>query len=385
MRLNEVSTPALVVDLPTMEENLQRMQRLVEEAGAKLRPHAKTHKCVEVVTRQRELGAIGITVATVKEAEVLFEAAGRDIFVANEVVSPLLIRRLFRLAQEGRIGVLVDSEAGLALLEEEGRQWPKGLDVYLDVNITDPTGKAGRCGLPPGDEAIKLAQKMHQSAHLNFQGILGYRGAPALFAQAPLSDPAAEAHRSGVEEGQILVAFAKELESRGIPVANVAAGSTPTAVAAASVEGVTEVHPGEYPFYGAIHSGPGVCETSSNAAWVVATVISRPHPGRAVINAGKKALSGDIHPAQHPNLRLRGFGIVHTIEGEPLKGVTLQSMAEEHGIIHMEEGGDDLRVGQMVRVVPNHICPVVNLSKKLLIHQDGMIIDEWKVAARGYI
>lgn len=386
MRLTEVHTPSLVVDLPTMTENLKRMQSGVETAGAALRPHAKTHKCVEIVERQRALGAMGITVATVREAEVLFEASGRDVMVANEVVSPAYIQRLYRLAERGRVGLLVDSEEGLRRLEAEAPNWSQRLEVYLDLNITDLTGNTGRCGLPPGDEAKRLAARMHASDLVTFQGILGYRGAPRLMGPEVLENPdtMAEVRRSGIEEGEILVRFARELEREGIPVPNVVAGSTPTALVAASVPGVTEVQPGEYPFYGGIHAGPGVCAPADCAAWVVATVISRPHANRAIINAGKKVLSGDIHPQKHPNLGLKGFGAVQTIEGEAIAGATLVSLSEEHGTVTLESQSGALQVGDLIRVVPNHICPVVNLSDWLLIHQDGEIVDEWKIAAKGY-
>ncbi len=386
MRLTEVHTPSLVVDLPTMMENLERMQSGVQAAGAALRPHAKTHKCVEIVERQRALGATGIAAATVREAEVLFEASGRDVMIANEVVSPAYIQRLFRLAQDGRVGLLVDSEEGLRRLEAEAVNWPTTLEVYLDLNITDLSGNTGRCGVPPGGEAKRLAALMHQSERVNFQGILGYRGAPRLMGPELLeeNDPVAEVRRSGIEEGEILVRFARELERAGIPVPNVVAGSTPTALAAASVPGVTEVQPGEYPFYGGIHAGPGVCAPADCAAWVVATVISRPHPNRAVINAGKKVLSGDIHPQKHPNLSLRGFGVIQSVTGEPVEGATLASLSEEHGTVTLESETAALQVGDLVRVVPNHICPVVNLSDWLLIHQDGEIVDEWRIAAKGY-
>lgn len=381
MYLEQLETPSLVTDLPVMERNLRRMQARCNELVVDLRPHAKTHKCVEIVERQMALGATGLTVAKTAEAEILFEAAGRDVLVANQVVSPAKIRRLFHLAQEGRVGVLFDSATGLARLEAEARRGLQPLDIYLEVNIADPTGRNGRCGATLGDEAVELARRAADSRGLRWRGILGYRGAPFLFSNAPSSQTVTD---SGREEGEQLVAFAARLRDEGIPVERILAGSTPTALSAGAVAGVSEVHPGEYVFYGGIHAGPGVSSWDDCGLWVLATVVSAPHSGRAVLDAGKKALSGDIDPSLAPNLNLTGFGRLYHADGRPIAGATLTSLSEEHGVVSLS-GPDRLAVGDQVRVVPNHVCPVVNLFNEMCVFDGEQIVDRWRVAARGAV
>ncbi len=385
MRIYDLDTPCEIIDLPALERNLQRMQAGADSLGVRLRPHAKTHKTREIAQLQQRLGAGGIVVAKTAEAEILFATAGGDVLVANQVVAPAKIRRLCRLAQEGRVGVLFDSEEGLRRLAGEGRDWPRKLDVYLEINITDLTGHTGRCGVPPGEEAQRLARLAADSPALCWRGITGYRGVPKLFASTSVPDPLAEVERAGKEEGAILADFAAELRAAGIPVEVVAAGSTATALTAGAVPGISEIHPGEYVFYGGIHLGPGYCTLADCALSILTTVISTPARNRAVVDAGKKMLSGDFVAAHYPHLHLADYGLVLSPEGQPLPGIRLTALSEEHGVLTLAKGAPTLKVGSMLRVIPDHVCTVVNLADTLWVQRDGIVEGSWQVAARGAV
>lgn len=397
-KLEQLDTPALVVDLKTMRRNIADMAAYCASRQVRLRPHIKTHKTPEIAKLQLEAGAVGITVAKLSEAETMADSGIKDIFIANQIIGSAKIKRLLTLATRVELTVLVDSEEGIReLAKEAADKAGVTLSVCIEINISDPTGVGGRCGIPfkDVDQVARLARLIMDSNGLDFAGILGFRGVPVFFQTEKLEFPAPEEEslfaKAGCEEGKRLVELADSLRRRGIPVEQVIGGSTPTAKHVAEVPGITEVHPGEYVFSGGTHVRTGLTGIEDCALRVMTTVVSRPHKHRAVVDGGSKTFAGDMNPKVYPNLRLKGYGIISSVGGDydyplELPAATLAGMNEEHGFLQMDKGSrtaEVLRIGDKLSVIPNHVCPVVNLFDRIYGIEDGKVVCVWDVKARG--
>ena len=352
----EVPTPALVVELPVLERNLATMAADARRQGATLRPHAKTHKSPEVARRQLALGAVGLTVATVGEAEVFAEAGIDDLFIAYPVwADGSRAARLAALAERTRLAVGVDSVAGAEALGRARAAGPGEIEALVEVD----SGQH-RSGCRP-DEAAVVARAAER-AGLTVRGVFTFPG----HAYAP-GAPAAAAD----DEGRALAAAGAALAAVGIDGPVRSGGSTPTARRAAA--GVNELRPGVYAFNDAQQVALGTCGPDDLALAAVATVVSTPEPGRLVLDAGSKILGAD-----RPGW-LSGHGLV-----PDLPGAAVTSLAEHHAVVTLATGqGPGPKVGDRLRVVPNHVCSAVNLVDQLVVTRDGQIVDRWPVAARG--
>jgi D-serine deaminase-like pyridoxal phosphate-dependent protein len=363
-----LDTPSLVVDARKLEQNILGMAGVAESRGVALRPHVKTHKMPPLARRQTEAGAVGITVATVSEAEVMADGGLDDIFVAFPLVTETKIRRAIGLAQRGlRLIPGVDSLHGARKLSSLA----KGEGITLEVRLEVDSG-LGRTGVPRA-EAAGLAREISVLENLDLTGVYTYRG-------AVLGDgsPALNLEKAGRLEGELMVSVAEEIRAAGVPIEDVSLGSTPTAEHAAGVEGVTEIRPGTYVFYDRMQAALGVCSLSDCALRVLVTVVSRPRPDLAIIDGGSKTFATDVHPKAAP-LNLTGFGHV---AGHP--GVVLERVTEEHGMLSVDKDSD-LRVGDTVEIIPNHVCSTVNLHDAVYeLAADGST-EKVPVAARGMV
>ncbi len=358
--LETLDTPALVVDLDRLEANIARWAAFAREAGVKLRPHAKTHKCVEIARRQIAAGAVGLTLAKIGEAEVMARAGVRDVFLAYEVVGGPKLPRLLSLARDVSVRVGVDSPEVAEPLAEAAARAGATLDVVLEVD----TG-LGRCGVAPGEPLLALARRVARLRGLRIAGIFTYRG------YRP--DPEA----AGREEGEIMVREAERLRKAGIPVDEVSVGSTPTGRAAGRVPGVTEIRPGTYVFNDATQVRWGVATPDECALVVLARVISRPSPDVAVLDAGSKALTAEKGP-------FSSAGDSHgVIRGYP--DCQIDRLWEEHGRVRLTADARHLRVGDLVEIIPTHVCPTVNLARQLVCVRRGRVEETWAVAARAQV
>ncbi len=375
-----------MVDLAVMERNLREMAEAASRHGVKLRPHTKTHKIPDLAKRQLASGATGIATAKLGEAEVMAAAGLDDIFVVYQPVGEAKVRRLIGLAQEGvRVACTVDDEEAARAISAAAGAGGVEVSIYIEVNITDPSGKGGRTGAT-AVAVPALARELASLPNIHFAGILGYRGVPWLYSPEPRAYGPEDLQAMADEESRLLVELAETVRASGVPVQEVVAGSTPTAKLVLSTPGITEVQPGEYIFYGGTHVGPGICRLADCALSMRATVASVPHQGRAVLDAGSKVFAGDIKPDLMPNLRLEGMGILRdATTREPLEGALLTSLSEEHGVIDYDPGTLELRLGQVVDVVPVHVCTTVNLATVLLGVRDGVVAEIWEVAARGCV
>ena len=362
--LDDLATPFLYVDLDRMNRNIEAMAAAARELGVGLRPHAKTHKIPEIARRQMAAGATGVTLAKVSEAEVFADAGIDDLFIAYQIVSPAQLERLTRLARRARVRCAVDSRDGAEMLSAAAKAAGIKLQVMLEIDLG-----IGRTGVRAGVDAFDLAQRVADLPGLQLVGIYGFCGFRA-FAEG------AEGREAwGRAEGEALVSAAADLRAIGLPIAEVSAGSTPTALPAASVRGVTEIRPGQYLFGCANVVAQGAMRADDVALFARATVISRPAEDRAVVDAGSKTLSTD--GSWEPGC---GFGY---LASDPSTRVA--SLWQEHGVLRLSENARGLRVGDRVSIVPNHVCTAVNLHDRLVAIHDDRVEAQWTIAARGRV
>jgi D-serine deaminase-like pyridoxal phosphate-dependent protein len=362
--LDDVATPFLYVDLDRMNSNIETMAAAARGLRVRLRPHAKTHKVPEIARLQIAAGATGITVAKVSEAEVFADAGIDDLFVAYQVVAPVQLERLLRLARRAQLRCAVDSREGAAALSRAATDAGIELPVMLEIDLG-----IGRTGVRAGAAACEIAQRITDLPGLKLIGVYGFRGFREFAAGADTRET------WGRAEGEALASAADDLRAIGLPIVEVSAGSTPTALPAATARGVTEIRPGQYLFGCANVVAQGAMRADEVALFARATVISRPAADRAVVDAGSKTLSTD-----GPWEPGRGFGYLASDSS-----TRVVSMWEEHGVLGLGENARGLRVGDRVSIVPNHVCTAVNLHDRLVGVHDDRIEAVWTVAARGRI
>lgn len=359
-------TPAIVVDLPGVQQNIREMAAFAQAHGVSVRPHIKTHKSGRLAQLQLAAGAAGVTVAKVGEAEAMAAAGVDDIFIAYQVVGPAKLRRVMDLARRVRLSLGIDSLAGAALLSGAAQAAGLTLPVLIEVD----TG-LGRCGLLPGEPVLSLARQVQRLPGLRLQGLVTHAG----HAYKAL-DPA-ERKRIGRNEGEALVETAALLRREGMAVETLSVGSTPTAQVAGAVPGITEIRPGTYIFYDTMQVALGVVPLERCAAAVVSRIISRPAPDRAVIDAGSKVLALD--QGAHGVSGVQGYG---RVLGHP--GAVVERLSEEHGVVRLPPESP-LAVGDHLVIIPNHICPVINLVGEFWVKEGDQLLGCWPAEARGLV
>jgi D-serine deaminase-like pyridoxal phosphate-dependent protein len=359
--VEDLPTPAVLVDLDVLERNLARMAERARSAGVKLRPHAKTHKIPEIGRMQLALGAAGLSLAKVGEAEVFADANFKDLFLAYPTVGGDRARRLLALSDRVALRVGADSVEGALSLSEVFRAAHRRLAVLLKIDCG-----FHRVGVEPG-RALEVARAIAELPGLELAGIFTHAG------QAYHAETGEAVAGVGRHEGETVAAVADELRRAGLPIAEISVGSTPTAASAMRVPGVTECRPGNYVYHDASQVALGTCSPKDCAMTVAATVVSVPAADRAVVDAGSKTLSSDT-------LRPRGGG-----HGLVLGTASrVDRLSEEHGVVAVAPG-DRFRVGARVAILPNHACVVSNLHDRVYGVRAGRVECEWRVAARGRV
>jgi len=362
MRYTDIDTPALLVDLDRMEANITRMADLAKRHGVNLRPHTKTHKCPDLAKLQVESGATGITCAKIGEAEVMAAAGLDDILIANEIVGEHKLWRLLKLAQKCKLCVAVDSEFGAGTLNQALEQTQQTLDVVIEVNCGQD-----RCGVLPGGPALKLAKQIAEFSQLRLAGLMSHGG------HVYHATTREDVERIGRHEGRVMVETAELLRSNGISIDVVSTGSTAAADSCARVEGVTEIRPGTYIFYDLTQVDLCACALEDCALSVLATVISRPSPRRTVLDAGKKTLTSEPGGRTGNN---GAFGFL------PAHNCIISRLSEEHAII---ESDCEFAIGEKVKIIPNHVCVVVNMFDKMYGIRNGEAERMLNITARGKV
>jgi D-serine deaminase-like pyridoxal phosphate-dependent protein len=354
-----LETPVPVVDLDRLERNLDRVADYAAAHGLGLRPHIKTHKTPWIAAEQLARGAIGLTCATAFEAEVM-SAVASDLLVAYPPVTPTRIARLLALPRETDVMVALDSAEAVERLALAARDADRVVRVLIELDVG-----MGRVGVPDVADAVALAKLVRQRAPLRYAGLAFYPGhiRESVDRQDAVLDALAGRLRAALDV----------LESAGVAPEVVSGGSTPTMFRTHELPGVTEFRPGTYVFNDRTTAAVGACAWDDCALTVAATVVSTAIPGQAVIDAGSKALGREP-------LRGEGSGF-GALRDHP--GVTVRAMSEEHGILDLDGAGWRPVVGDVVQVVPNHVCIVVHLNDVIFGARGAAVERRWKVEARG--
>lgn len=358
----DIDTPALIVDLDAFDHNVETLRAFVTSQGVRLRAHAKTHKSAAIAAIQMERGgACGICCQKVSEAEALVAAGIRDVLVSNEVVAPAKIDRLARLATKARILVCVDDREVVARLSAAARTHGAVLGCLVEIDVG-----AGRCGVAPGEPALRLAQAIAAAPGLRFAGLQAYHGKAQHIRDHHGRKSAIDAAISATAGTVAMLAEA------GLACEIVAGAGT----GSFEIEGTSgvynELQCGSYVFmdadYGRVRGADGQpLSAFRNSLFVLTAVMSKTRPGVAVCDAGLKASSIDS-----------GLPLVH---GRP--GVTFTGCSDEHGML--DDPGDVLAIGDQVMLVPGHCDPTVNLYDWYVGLRAGRVEALWQVTARGMV
>ncbi len=352
MTKQEIETPALLVDLDRMEANLERMAAFFRGMPAKLRPHFKNHKCLDLAARQLKAGAIGITCATLREAECLVEHGVRSVLLANEIVDPAKIRRFADLARQADVIVCVDDEKVAGDLARAGRSRQTLLSVLVDVDVGQH-----RCGVPPGEAAVRLARAVVKMG-LRFRGLMGYAGHISHQMPGPEKEVAVAATM------RPLVETKARLEGEGVPVEIVSAAATGTYTSSGCYPGVTEVQAGSYLLMDTNYRQ--CCTDFELTLTVLATVISKTNGDHVVIDAGLKTLSCE-----------RGIPTVKN-----LKGLNIHKLNAEHGIIDLQEGSAPVQIGDRIEIWVRYSDATVNLHERMYGVRNGHVEEVFQLSTR---
>ncbi|SAK59052.1 alanine racemase [Caballeronia glebae] len=347
MNLERLDTPAAIIDIAKMQHNIDRMQTRMNALGVKFRPHVKTSKCADVARAQIAAGAQGITVSTLKEAEAFFAAGIEDILYAVGIV-PAKLPRAMALKQKGcDLKIIADNTVAASAIVEYCKHANDTFEVWLEID-TD----GHRSGLAPDDDALVAIGRVLQEGGVEVGGVMTHAGS-----SYELNDPEALAALAEQERAGCVRA-AERLRAAGIACATVSVGSTPTALAAKHLEGVTEVRAGVYVFFDLVMANVGVCASNDVALSVLTSVIGhQPDKGWVIVDAGWMAMSRDRGTSKQTHDY--GYGLACALDGTPLEGCALVGANQEHGILAVESR-DDLAtrfpIGMKLRILPNHAC-----------------------------
>ena len=363
MTLAEVQTPALLVDLPTMDANIGKLSSYLAAKAprVRLRPHAKTHKSPDVARRQIAAGAIGVCCQTVGEVEAMGAAGIPDILLSNQIASREKALRLAAVASAGiRVSACVDAAAQVKLLSEAAQACGVITPVLVELDVG-----GGRCGVNTPEDALLLATMISKHPGLSFEGLQAYHGR-AQHLRSPAERHAAIESACRVAEGAVQV-----IRQAGLSCRVVTGAGTGTFAAEAASGLYTELQCGSYVFMDADYArnqsdGSGGAPSFAQSLTILTTVISRPLPDRAICDAGLKAMSLDSGPPsldRHPGIEFAGS-------------------SDEHSKLRVR-AGLDVRVGDRLQIIPGHCDPTVAMHDWILAHDGRLITDVWPIA-RGW-
>jgi 3-hydroxy-D-aspartate aldolase len=360
MRLADVDTPALLLDLDSFERNLDRLDQSLAGFKVRVRPHAKSHKCPEIALRQMAHGAVGVCCQKVSEAEAMLEGGVMNVMISNEVVGAGKIARLAALGKRARVSVCVDDAQNVADLDAAARAVGATLDVLIEVNVG-----ANRCGVNPGQPVVELANRITASKNLRFAGLHAYQGA-AQHARTP-----AERRNAVSKATQQVRMTLGMLHEYGIKPEIITGAGTGTYLHEAGSGVYNEIQPGSYIFMDAdynrnLDEDGKPLRYFEQSLFVWTTVMSHVLPERAVVDAGLKALSVDS-----------GMPLV-----AGLPAVEFLRASDEHGVLRLPVG-TEVKVGDKIRLIPGHCDPTVNLYDWIVGVRGDKVESVWPITARG--
>ncbi len=360
--LEDLDTPALVVDADVLERNIANMQRAADEAGLQMRPHIKAHKTPEIAHLQLRAGAVGVTAAKVSEAEVFATAGVQDIFIANQIVGPAKIARLVALGRRvQRLSVAVDSMDVAEPIANAFKRAGLSVDVLIELD-----NGAGRCGVTE-EGLVELAEKVAELQGMRLVGVMAY------CPQGYQVHGEEELAKVAAWESSWLAEQAERLKQAGFPIERISGGSTPTGPRYRRGCGLTEIRPGTYCLNDHNQVDLGACRKEDVAAYVLATVVSTPTADRAIVDAGTKAMGLATSKISD------GYGFVIGDKGK------LYKLNDEHGYLDTTQMQSRPKVGDKLRIIPPRICTCLNLYDYMYVVRDGKVEDVWRIAARGTV
>jgi D-serine deaminase-like pyridoxal phosphate-dependent protein len=364
MKIQELKTPALLVDLPKLTSNIRKMKERARNQDVALRPHVKTHKTVEIARMQTPQGAGGITVSTLAEAHFYQKAGFDDITYAFPITPNKMAEAADLTARMKFFHLLLDQAATAAALEACGRDNNVCFSVFLKIDCG-----YHRAGVDPSaPESIQLVEKMLASRHIKFKGILTHAG------HSYHCRNREEIIAIAGQERDVMVKFAQRLKQHDIDCDTVSVGSTPTAVHSRSWQGVTEIRPGNYAFFDKFQADVGSCTLEDAAATVLTSVVAHyPQHNQILIDAGALALSKDPGAVHLDEKILYG-----ALMGNP--HLKLFSISQEHGLITSETPIEfnDFPLGSLLQIIPNHSCLTAALFPEYHVVDGNQVVDEWR-------
>ena len=369
-----LETPHILLDQDRLHANIKLIQDIANTRGVNVRPHIKTHKCLELARQQIDAGAVGITSSKVDEALVFINNGIRSVTVAYPLVVDSKLDRLIAAARAHDVDLrlIVDSPAGVDAIAQVAERHQKQIHIFLKIDVG-----LHRCGLMEDDPGlVELVRQIIQEPALNFVGLLSHAG------HTYGADDADAARKIAQEECEILMRVRERLESNGIEVSEVSVGSTPGTLVSNSYDGITEIRPGNYIFMDRMPLRLKIIELNQIALSVLATVVSQ-NSDYFIIDAGSKTLSSD--QGAHGMPGMEGFGLAYPVDHFEDKDyeMIITRLSEEHGFVIRKDS--DLAIGSKVRLVPNHSCVVANLLDTYTVIRDGQITEQWDIVARGQV
>lgn len=366
MKYVELDTPALLINQVIMENNLKKMQTYADTHKVNLRPHTKTHKMPQLALLQEKFGCKGITVAKVGEAETMAAAGLEDIFIANEIVGDIKLARIQKLAESIDISFGLDSIAQAELVEKAFHGVPKKAEVLIEIEVGE-----NRSGIIEEAEFQELLNYLKKCENIHLKGVFSHDG-----------DSYSAATREACCEGSVkaqrrTLAFAEIARLNGFDISVVSIGSTPSLANGSDIlDGVTEIRPGTYILMDA-SQGNAVDDMSCCAATILASVMSKPTEERVILDVGAKGLT--MQKRTEGICATPGLGTIYEYPN-----THIDQVYDEHAIIYDRTFHDSVNIGDKVRIIPVHICPVVNLyDKAYLINDKDEIVEVLQVACRG--
>ena len=376
MTVNDLLTPAVLIDQPRVLANIDRMQELADRRGIRMRPHSKTHKSPVIARWQIDRGAIGICCAKLGEAEVFAREGFTDIRLPYPL-DPRNAPRVIELLERTSVSFIVDHLAVARGWSEAMTQAGRTVDVLVKVDVG-----FHRCGISPDPAtAVEFIKEVAHFPGLTLRGLLSHAG------QAYQATSEEHLLRIAEEEARILNELATRLRTAGVAIDELSAGDTPTARFSLQQEGITEFRCGNYVYFDRTQVGLGAATLDDCALTVLATVVSKPSADRIVLDSGSKTLTSDGARGFSP---LPGHGTILNTKVEGVGGrvsadesLVIERLSEEHGIVRVLSGHTALEPGDRVRVIPNHSCVVSNLVDQAWLTEGADVLGPLQIAARG--
>lgn len=365
MNKMDLDTPCIVVDEYKLHNNIKRMQRIADEAGLALRPHAKTHKTPQIAKLQLEHGAVGIAVAKLGEAEIMVDYGVGPILIAYPLIGSAKLERLVQLARRADVTVVVDSEQAAIGISEAALAAGLKIPVWIEVD-----SGYGRTGVQPGKELEQLATRILEFDGIVITGVMTFAG------QSYDSESDEMLGKVVTQDAMIATEAAELLRSLSHPIESISIGSTPATRFVDAMNGVTEMRTGTYVFGDLTQVKARASSLEQCALTVLATVVSRPAIDRAVIDAGTKVFTSDGEDS--PISTGKGYVVGHP-------NIKVSWFNEEHGVLTLPPEEQGIAIGDKLEIIPVHCCAVVNMLETLHIVKEGKVLDRWNIAGRGKV